>query len=300
VPAPGNQDVIMNKALSNNVIWLLVAGYFLWVLADSFFRPASTGVSATVNVFFVIAIATLHGLRRYSVKQFLIFFVIAFTVSNFYENLSILTGIPFGHYHYTEALGPKLFLVPLLIAPAYFGCGYLAWSLAHVLVGAFGSKLRAEQIWRVPLVAAFVMVMWDLTMDPIAATVQKQWIWHDGGSYFGVPFVNYLGWLLCIYTIFQLFAIYISRQNVASEQEEQSDTIDRGYWYQASAAYATTGLTSGLPALTGGNAVITDATGQQWQAMQIYQSMALIAIFTMGFVALLSVLLVDKHQQRSL
>jgi len=35
------------------------------VLADSFFHPASTGVSATVNVFFVIAIATLHGLRRY-------------------------------------------------------------------------------------------------------------------------------------------------------------------------------------------------------------------------------------------
>jgi hypothetical protein len=111
--------------------------------------------------------------------------VIAFIVSNFYENLSILTGFPFGHYHYTEALGPKLFLVPLLIAPAYFGCGYLAWSLAHVFVGVFGNKLRAEQIWRVPLVAAFVMVLWDLTMDPIAATVQKQWIWHDGGSYFG-------------------------------------------------------------------------------------------------------------------
>jgi hypothetical protein len=43
--------------------------------------------------------------------------------------------------------------------------------------------------------------------------------------------------------------------------------------------------------------LITDATGQQWQAMQIYQSMALIAIFTMGFVALLSVLLIDKHQR---
>jgi hypothetical protein len=90
------------------------------------------------------------------------------------------------------------------------------------------------------------------------------------------------------------------RQNVASEQEEPSGTTDRGYWNQAAAAYATAGLTSALPALTGGNAVITDATGQQWQAMQIYQSMALIAIFTMGFVALLSVLLVDKHQQSSL
>src|SRR5215472_11705995 len=103
MPAPCYQDVIMNKALSNNVIWLLVAGYFLWVLADSFFRPASTGVFATVNVFFVIAFVTLRGLRRYSVKQCLILFVIAVAVSNFYENLSSLTGFPFGHYHYTEA-----------------------------------------------------------------------------------------------------------------------------------------------------------------------------------------------------
>src|SRR5262249_19663788 len=101
-----------NRFAGSEAVGILGAGYFLWVLADSFFRPASTGVSATVNVFFVIAIATLHGLRRYSLKQFLIFFVIAFIVSNFYENLSILTGFPFGHYHYTEALGPKLFLVP--------------------------------------------------------------------------------------------------------------------------------------------------------------------------------------------
>src|SRR5262249_32193096 len=162
MPAPGYQDVIMNKALSNNVIWLLVAGYFLWVLADSFFRPASTGVPATVNVFFVIVIATLSGLARYNFKQFLIFFVIAFIVSNFYENLSIITGFPFGHYHYTKALGPKLFLVPLLIAPAYFGCGYLAWSLAHVFVGVFGNKLRAEQICSLPLVPAFLIALLDL------------------------------------------------------------------------------------------------------------------------------------------
>jgi uncharacterized membrane protein len=92
----------------------LIAGYFLWV-PDSFFHPASTGVSAAVNVFFVIAIAIFHALRRYSSKEFLIFFVIALIVSNFYENLSILAGFLFGHYHYTEALGPKLFLVPLLI-----------------------------------------------------------------------------------------------------------------------------------------------------------------------------------------
>src|SRR5215472_9939742 len=177
MPAPGNQDVIMNKALSNNVIWLLVAGYFLWVLADSFFRPASTGVSATVNVFFVIAIATLHGLRRYSVKQFFIFFVIAFIVSNFYENLSILTGFPFGHYHYTDALGIKLFLVPILISPAYVGTGYLAWILATILVGPVRSASSAFTTIAVPVVAAFMMVVWDVCFDPTASTIEHWWIW---------------------------------------------------------------------------------------------------------------------------
>src|SRR5262245_4274196 len=141
----------MNKRLASTVRRFIARGDFLRVLADSFFHPASTGVSATVNVFFLIAIAPLHGLRRYSLKEFFIFFVIVFIVSNFYENLSILTGFPFGHYHYTEALGPKLFLVPLLIAPAYFGCGYLAWSLAHVFVGVFGNQLHAAQVCRVPL-----------------------------------------------------------------------------------------------------------------------------------------------------
>src|SRR5215831_4490312 len=70
--------------------------------------------------------------------------------------------------------GVELFLVPLLIAPAYFGCGYLAWSLAHIFVGVFGDKLRAEQIWRVPLVAAFVMVMWDLTMKSSSSRVSAR------------------------------------------------------------------------------------------------------------------------------
>src|SRR3979490_112184 len=54
---------------------------------------------------------------------------------NVMENIGVLTGFPFGHYHYTDVLGPKLFLVPLLIGPAYFATGYLAWVLSTILVG---------------------------------------------------------------------------------------------------------------------------------------------------------------------
>jgi uncharacterized membrane protein len=31
------------------------------------------------------------------------------------------SGFPFGHYYYTDNLGTKLFLVPVLIGPAYLG-----------------------------------------------------------------------------------------------------------------------------------------------------------------------------------
>ena len=35
------------------------------------------------------------------------------------------------------------------------------------------------------LAGAFIMVSWDVAMDPYQSTVTGDWIWHDGGGYFG-------------------------------------------------------------------------------------------------------------------
>src|SRR5215475_1202017 len=227
-----------NRFAGSEAVGILVAGYFLWVLADSFFRPASTGVSATVNVFFVIAIATLHGLRRYSLKQFFIFFVIAFIVSNFYENLSILTGFPFGHYHYTDALGPKLFLVPVLIGPAYIGTGYLSWVIATVLVSDIRRGSSAFTTFATPLIAAFVMVVWDLCFDPSFSTIAQRWIWEQGGGFFGVPLTNYLGWFFSFFVFYQSFSLSI---HFGGFRRVESPTMPRSFYFQAVALYATMG-----------------------------------------------------------
>jgi uncharacterized membrane protein len=48
--------------------------------------------------------------------HFGVFFFLTFVISWSYETSSMLTGFPFGHYVYTDKLGPKLWLVPLLIA----------------------------------------------------------------------------------------------------------------------------------------------------------------------------------------
>lgn len=134
-------------------------------------------------ILFILAI--WHGAERYGKKNILVFFLITWLVSFSFENLSIATGFPFGFYHYSSSLG--LMTVPLIIIFAYFAIGYLAWVLAHVLTGQYARKLEGKQIFLVPFIAAFLMVMWDLTVDPISSTLQGLWVWTTPGAYLECP-----------------------------------------------------------------------------------------------------------------
>jgi len=159
------------------------------------------------------AFSISHGIARYGFKDMLVFFVISGVVSNIYENLSIFTGFPFGSYHYTDRFGPKLIEAPYFLAIGYIFVVYVGWQTAHVVVQHFSNKLERHWLVVIPILTAIFTVMNDLCFDPFFSTVQQRYIWHDGGAFFGVPFVNYLGWYLCIYTVAQLFAIYIWKKN---------------------------------------------------------------------------------------
>jgi putative membrane protein len=205
-------------------------------------------------------------------------------VSNILENTSILTGFPFGHYHYTDGLGPKLFLVPLLIGPAYFATGYLAWSLATVLIGDVRRSSSAFMTFAVPFIASFVMVMWDLCMDPASSTIRHLWIWEQGGGYFGVPLTNYLGWFFTVYVFLQLFALFLRFRRAGNEV-----TFPTPYYAQAVAMYAVMGLTYVLDYLVAGSSTtVTDAAGVVWQTGSIAESAAAVSIYTMLFAAALA------------
>src|SRR6202047_1869744 len=120
--------------VSLNVLWVLVAAYTAVILL-SILGLFPISISIPLVVLLSVSFALIHGALRYRWSGIVTFIVIALVVSNILENTSILTGFPFGHYYYTDALGPKLFLVPLLIGPAYFATGYLAWVLSTILVG---------------------------------------------------------------------------------------------------------------------------------------------------------------------
>jgi uncharacterized membrane protein len=258
--------------------WMLIAIYLLVTLVSPFWNtPFSQNFLPIALVCSIFITACLHGKARYGVKNMVVFFIITWAVSHFFEALSIQMGFPFGHYYYDQLAGPRLFQVPLIIMFAYFGMGYVSWSLANVLLDNAGNKLQGMQKVYVPLIATFIMVMWDLCMDPGASTVSSLWVWQDGGSYFGVPIQNYFGWFFVVYIIFQLFALYISHFEVNTK--DQLKLFSRKmYWMEVVALYAIQALRQ-----------LIDPFGAN-NHPQIYESMALVTLFTMGFVAILTYL----------
>ncbi|MGW5579823.1 carotenoid biosynthesis protein [Micromonospora chokoriensis] len=95
---------------------------------------------------------------------------------------SVVTGVPFGHYHYTDELGAKLIEVPVLIGPAYFAVSYMAWCIATILFRPVHRGSPVGAVIGTPLVASFTMVAWDLALDPSSSTLRGRWEWEDGGG----------------------------------------------------------------------------------------------------------------------
>ena len=263
-----------------NILWVLVV---LLTVA----RLATTALSPSLTIPVVMATAVfafIHGAVRYRWSGVLAFLVVCLVVSNIFENTSILTGFPFGHYHYTS--GPKIFLVPWYIGLSYFATAYLAWTVAIVLIGDVRRASSRMTTVAVPVIGAAVMVMWDLTFDPAASTIKQFWIWEQGGGYFGVPLTNYVGWFFTVYVFLQLFALFVRFGKVA---DAESLALPSSYYAQAVISYAVVGLTAVLAYLVfSGNTQVTDAAGVVWQTRSITEAEATVSIFTMIFVSVLA------------
>jgi Carotenoid biosynthesis protein len=261
------------------ILWLLIAAYaFVTVVADGFPRTFASPANTPLGIAIPLVFALVHGAMRYGLRGIVVFMVLCIGISTILENMSVLTGFPFGHYHYTDVLGPKLFLVPLLIPPAYFGTGYLSWVLANVLLDT-DRRRDALTTVAVPIVATFIMVGWDLCLDPGSSTISRIWVWQEGGPYFGVPFVNYLGWCLTVFLFLMAFSLYRVRW------PEPDHVVPQGWWYQACALFAVMALDYPAGYFGVANTTVTDPSGRTWQTADILGTAAIASLFSMLFVA---------------
>lgn len=155
---------------------LLVAA--AWGLANAPLRPEFWWVSSLAILLFsapvIVGTVTWLGPRRgVLLLSALGLYALVF------ESVAIATGVPYGRFAYTDVLGPKVLgLAPLMVL--------VAWT--PLILGSLAVTRRAWQ-------AIVLVVICDLVLDPAAVSLGF-WSWEEPGPYYGVPFVNFGGWVV--------------------------------------------------------------------------------------------------------
>ena len=190
----------MNRILSA-LVWVLFVSIVYLIGAEAvgpwITLPGLGNIGFTL-VFVLFAV--MHCGRCEGWRRTGCFFAMAAIVSYALEETGVRTGLVYGPYHYSDMLGPKLGHVPVLIPLAWFMMIYPSWVTARALLRGVNTR-SAAGIAALALVAAMVMTAWDTVMDPGMAAAGN-WVWEQGGAYFGVPLRNYAGWLLTTFLVY--------------------------------------------------------------------------------------------------
>jgi putative membrane protein len=209
-----------------------------------------------------VVIALWHFIAWAGWRMALSGFAVIYVVAYSYEFVGTHTGLVFGEYFYSPtAIGPLLAKVPILLPLGYFAMAYGALIVTRLLLGNLNRKLSAIGVVVTAFTTSLVMTFLDLASDPIASTLLGKWTWVDGGSYFGVPVHNYIGWVVTTFTFFLIVTALLNRDSNIHRCEAPRP---RNFYAQAIVLYASFGLPVVLNPLLG-------RTGE------IYDSMALVA-----------------------
>ena len=154
-----------------------------WVIGDAVLH---WGVIAGVLLQAAAVVAIAHA--GWGTRETLRVVALVLPLAWLVERIGSTTGIPFGDYHYTAALAPLLGGVPLIIPAAWLMMLPAAWAVAAAITGSHTG-------WRFVLVSAAAFTAWDLFLDP-QMVGWGYWVWAEPGGYFGIPWVNFLGWFV--------------------------------------------------------------------------------------------------------
>ena len=151
----------------------------IYLNAFTFFARAQV-----LLAFVVLALALISKAG----SRWIVAFSVTYSLSLGSELLGTTRGIPFGPYQYTDGLGLKWFgHVPLLIPLSWFTMALPSYAIARRL----GTR-RVRSI----VLGALILLSWDLALDPAMSRVTTYWTWSGTGAYYGMPWLNLLGWFI--------------------------------------------------------------------------------------------------------
>ncbi len=183
---------------------LLHLSLTIWPLRDS----SAIALTGRLQMPVLLLFALLHAGYVLGWKRTLLFFILSATISWGFEQVGVATGLIYGRYYYSDQLGPKLGLVPIIIPFIWFMMLYPSYCIANLIGNGrrLPQKETLSQILLLSFVGAMTMTAWDLVVDPVF-TELGFWVWVDGGPYFGIPLHNFTGWLLTTFSIYLVYRL---------------------------------------------------------------------------------------------
>lgn len=214
-------------------LWALLGASF----AATFAPAGIQGLLALVIGWLPVVFVFWHFIRWAGPVTALWSFVVIVVVSFITEALGVATGLVFGNYYYPDGpLGPLVLGVPPLVMLQYFAMSYSALMIARAVSGSLTRAVTGWGLVAVTAMAAFAQTLLDVVADPWHATVLQQWIWRDGGPYFGVPFQNFVGWWVETFIFLSVVQWLLSRPRAVAHITAEKP---RGFYAQAVLLYGT-------------------------------------------------------------
>jgi putative membrane protein len=170
------------RLLTASCAFLFVSGYFVVRFPDvEGASYASYGFNLLIALPAFIALVRQFGAARGAVT------LVAVSVFGYLiEGFGVATGVPYGEFHYGDAMGPTILgLVPYLLPLSY----------VPLVIGTVATVSGTGTALRRIVLGGLLLVVIDGVLDP-GAVALGFWIWPGGGPYYGVPLSNYGGWLI--------------------------------------------------------------------------------------------------------
>lgn len=252
------------------VRWVILA-----LIVVSGFLSVRGGLWAILIYLLPTVFVFMHGSRFLGKKNIILFFIAVFVVTFIAEYLGVNTGKLFGDYYYnTFNNGPLIGGVPPLLMLTYFTICYGTYWVMRIILGDFGVIKGLKIVW-LSLFGGLVATLTDLAADPVNSTVNKVYIWTKGGIFFGVPYMNFTGWLIEIAVFFLVISTVYAYWTKAPKLKS---VPSKGFQLQPIILFAA-------PALP---IILRPVWGEQ--PADIRAAMSLIALFGLGSIILASVL----------
>jgi len=278
-------------------LWLIA---FAWIgnalyafgVPDGELKKWSPALVAPAMIGFVI----MHARVQWRGGMLWAFTLIVFSIGWLLETISIHTGFPFGNYHYGINMWPFIGDVPISVLPAYWVMAYICWNLAVLFYHNMPQRRRKAWLHPITLIGAALMVIWDVSMDPLRAIVEGRWHWLDGGAYHGIPITNFIGWFVVTWLMLQSFALYAERRD--KQWSVKACPGNKRFWVGIPLLYLAFPVEYVLNPLTfwlrSGLETSTELFG-------IYQQTAIVTLLTMVPVAVgaIALLIRPPRRQRS-